>query len=209
MPRTIGAAIGADTARLLIGMIARIPSVDRHVDSAAKGDIIIDHHHLLMMRPGRRMMAIKPHMDLWILYPFGDAQQRSPMEQSLDRARIPPQNIDIQPRRPFDQPAEKGPDAHRRPVIFPITKADSCVKIPSDQQDLLARLQHRGPRRLEIIIGVDDDLGPAGMFNPPAIAVRIEQSLVHTPDNGPNAPSFHGPSRDHQFGKVERVKGIV
>lgn len=62
-------SVGADTSRIVVKMLAGIPSPDRHINAAAKCDPIIDNHDFLMMRSGQGMLAIKFQANLFVQLP--------------------------------------------------------------------------------------------------------------------------------------------
>ena len=86
---------GSPSTRLIIRMGTRVPAINGDVDTAAKGDIIIDHDHLLVMRSRRWMMAVQPQVNLRILDPQGGPHQRFCLKQRLERAGIPPQDMHL------------------------------------------------------------------------------------------------------------------
>jgi hypothetical protein len=178
MPGVIGLAIGIDPARIGILMAARVPAAGGHVDAAAEGQIIVDHHDFLVMRSGGRVMAVQPHMDLRILQPLDQTQQGAPMGQRFDGAHIPAQNMHLQTGRALHQPAQKRADLDRGAILHIAAQPDAGIEIPADQQDLLARLEHRGAGGLEVIIGVDNHRNLRRALDAPAIVVGAKQGAV-------------------------------
>ena len=57
--------------------------------------VVVDHHHLLMMRSRDRMMTVEAQMDLRVLDPLRDADQCLTVEQRLDGAGVPTQDMHL------------------------------------------------------------------------------------------------------------------
>src|SRR3546814_8705989 len=57
VPGAVGRAVGLQPKRLFVSVVTGIPAVDRHVDTAAESQAIVDHDYLLVMRAGRRKIG--------------------------------------------------------------------------------------------------------------------------------------------------------
>src|SRR3546814_18304457 len=47
VPGAVGRAVGLQPKRLFVSVVTGIPAVDRHVDTAAESQAIVDHDYLL------------------------------------------------------------------------------------------------------------------------------------------------------------------
>ena len=167
MPRPVRRAVRSDAARFLVLVVSRVPSFAGHVDAAAKGHAVVDHHDLLVMRSGDRMMPVEFEVDLAVAHPAQDREQGSAMEQRLERTGIPAQYVNIEQGTALDQPADERSD-RRRTLVLPLPgELDPGVEVPADQHDAPLGLEHRGAGGPEIVIGVDDDGRTACRGGPP------------------------------------------
>ena len=178
VPGIVGLAAGADPERLLVAMPGRVPAAAGHVDSAAKGEAIVDHHDLLVMRCARRVHRIELGVDALVPPPAEEGERRGAAEDRLHRAEIPAQQIDVERRAPLDQPQDEVADRLRGAVLA-AADPDSGVEIPADQHDPPLGRQHRLARRGEIVGGIDDQCGAVGTLDAPAIGAGAKQGLVH------------------------------
>ena len=62
--RSIGRARGIDAARIVRAVLGAVPAPDGQVQSAGKGDRVVHHHDLLMMRRADREAVVQAKPDL-------------------------------------------------------------------------------------------------------------------------------------------------
>lgn len=75
MPWPIGGTVRVVTAGVLIAMMACVPPIAGHVDTAAKGKTIIDHNDLLMVGSPGRVMAVQLHLYALVRHPFDGGKE--------------------------------------------------------------------------------------------------------------------------------------
>src|SRR5690606_29256344 len=155
MPGLIRLSVRVAAARIVIEMLAAVPSPCRHVDAAAKGDAIVDHDDFLVMRRGKRMGAIQLEGNALVPFPAEDGEKSGAAEQRLDGARIPAQQSDLKVWRAVGEPENEIAE-FLRPLACVITETDAGIEIPSDQIDAVPRLQHGLARHDEIISRIDN-----------------------------------------------------
>ena len=160
-------------------MLACVPAVAGHIDSAAEREAVVDDHDFLMMGRARRMGAIELHVNARMAHPLENRQQRRTSKQSFQRAEIPPQQEHVESGILLDQPVNER--AHIARSFVPIGSSiqnDACVEIPADQHDPPASFQHSGAREAEVLVGVHDHRRTGCTLDAPAIAVRLEHHGV-------------------------------
>ena len=160
---------------VVVDMAARVPAVGGHVDAAAESEPVVDHHDLVVVAGTDRVRAIELEVDLVARRPAREPQHRRPASQQLDRAEVPLEDVDLQPRPVLGQPGQEGAQFRRSAVIGLVIEANPRVEVPADQQDLLLGAKHRLPGEVEIVGRIDDERGAFGALHPPAIPARLQQ----------------------------------
>src|SRR5690606_2303158 len=165
-------------ARIVIEMLAAVPSPCRHVDAAAKGDAIVDHDDFLVMRRGKRMGAIQLEGNALVPFPAEDGEKSGAAEQRLDGARIPAQQSDLKVWRAVGEPENEIAE-FLRPLACVITETDAGIEIPSDQIDAVPRLQHGLARHDEIISRIDNERKALRRLRPPVVYLALQKCRCH------------------------------
>ena len=151
-------------------MLTRVPPVARHVDAAAKGEAIVDDDDLLVMGSAGRMGSIEARC--------GCGRATSicirvkivvPRNSVSDGADIPAQQVDFQFGPALDQPEDEVAQLLRAFRLALAAKMDAGVEIPADEHDPAFCRQHRQAAGPEIVVGIDDQGGPARLGNAPAV----------------------------------------
>ena len=82
-------------------MVARVPTVSRQIDAAAKGQLIVNHHDLLVMAGAYWMVIIEFEADAaWHTPSHPPPRQRLTLERE-QRAVVPDQDVTQAPRTRF------------------------------------------------------------------------------------------------------------
>ena len=175
MPGTIGLAVGAAPVGVVVEMLPRIPSIERHVDTAAIGNGIIDHQHLLMVGASQGVLTIQPNGDLPIPFPAQEIRKVGRPCPAGKRCRAPQQDPDFETRGATRKPEEEVSHPTRGSIIdLGVTKRDGRIKVPADKKDRPLGRHHRRADRGEIVIGIDEDRKLVGFLDAPAVLGRRE-----------------------------------
>lgn len=192
VPGHIRLAAGQAAARLVIPVLRRVPAPGGNIDPAAHRELLVDHHDLLVMAASRRMGAVQPEIDRSGARPAQKEPDRSGMEELLQRAEIPFENVDFTRGIAFRQPEE---EVSQRFGPFPVFlfETDPCVEIPAEYEDALARLVHRFMDQVVIIRRIHHHAGALGPFDPPAVPPFRDDRLHRTFGCFSYRPVCHGP----------------
>ena len=156
--------------RIVLTVLARVPTVAGHVDAAAKCEIFVDRDQFLMMRSSRGMVPVELGVNPQVSHPFHDRQKSRASHQRLDRADVPTQQIDFEIRGTFDEPVQELTHAAGlagQPLVG--DQLDPRIEIPADEHDAAFGLQESFARMTKISVGIDDDRKPVGNRAPPAV----------------------------------------
>ena len=83
MPGAIGRTVGMAATKFVVAMMPRVPAIAGHVDAAAKGEAVVDHDDLLVVRGAEGMGAVEADMDARMQRP---ARHRAvPVRQAAPR----------------------------------------------------------------------------------------------------------------------------
>jgi len=149
-------------------MVGRVPTSGRNVDPAARRQIIVDHHDLLVVAAARRVRRIETEIDRVGLPPPRQPDHRLRPEELLHRTEIPLENVDLALGLVAGEVEEKAAQRLALAMLVGIER-DPRIEVPPDNEDAFLRGEHR-PADMAIIIGrIDDHAGFAGARDPPAI----------------------------------------
>src|SRR5690606_39057939 len=129
-----------------------------HVDSAADRELVVDNGDLLVVTAPDRMGGVELEIDSPVRKPANEVERHRAAREELERADAPFQDADLETLvvggQPGDETAEPGRIiAAPRPLppAPPAREVDAGVDVPPDQQDALARLEHRLLHEIEIV----------------------------------------------------------
>jgi hypothetical protein len=136
---------------------AGIPAVVCHVDAAAEGERIVDHHDLLVMRGPRRVGAVESELEAASAHPIQEVEWRSSARQGAKEPQIPLQhpNAELWPApTEFRQERPKLLRQARQRVIG--IELDASIELPADEQDRMAGAQESAAQMSEVCGSIDD-----------------------------------------------------
>ena len=155
-------------------VIARVPALHRHVDSAADGQRIVEHGDLLVVAASGGVRAVELEVDSVMPRPAGKVPPHRSAHDEFENAEAPFEHADFQSRSMPDQPADEAAQPDRilslsgsLPPAAAFGQMDAGVEIPADQKDAIPCFQHRFLHRREIIRGVDEDGRPIHLGKAP------------------------------------------
>ena len=180
MPGAVAATRRPSAARVLVDVIARIPAVGRHVDAAAEGQLVVDHHDLLVVRGTRRMGAVELEMDAPARHPVENGQRRRAAPDGHQRADVPFEHMDLDLRPVLVEPAQEGAELVRTLERFLLRlEGHAGVEVPADQIDAVPGRKDRLFRGDEIVGRIHDQREAIDMLDPPAVSAWFEQGFVN------------------------------
>ena len=91
VPRAVGRAVRHGAARVVVEMRGRVPAVAGHVDAAAEGEAIVDHHDLVVVARAGVGGGVEPGVDALVGHPAHQGEQGRAAEQGAQRADVPAQ----------------------------------------------------------------------------------------------------------------------
>ena len=161
--RRVGLAVGIHAVRMVGGVRAGVPAPDRQIEPAGERDRPVNDDDLLVLGRTKRKAGVeteaKPvrrarrELGRGIPFPLG----------SIERRKIPAQDVDPQFGPRFQQRLEKRAEFFRKAVLGVPGRADEAglaVDVPADDIDLLRGQQQRFAQGGEIGGGVVQDGQP-------------------------------------------------
>src|SRR5690606_34620659 len=169
VPRAVAPPAETPAAGIVLEVLARVPALVGHVDSAAHGELVVDHRYLLVMAAADRMRTVELEVDAPAPQPAQEVEHHCPARGNLERADAPLEDAHLERAAVAGEPGNKAAEPRRMlalPSLLPpaaaVRQVDAGVEVPADQQDALARLEHRLLHQVEVLLGVDDHADPRG-----------------------------------------------
>ena len=198
VPRLVSLPPRRCAQRVVFGMIASVPALDRHVDPAAHRQRIIEDGDLLVVAAPDRMCAVELEVDPAVARPTYEIPPHRSAHDELEYTEAPFQDPDFKCRSIAHQPRKEAPQARRifvlvaaLPPAATFGEMDTSVEVPSDQEDSVPGLQHRSLHCGEIIGRIDDDGSPLDLLITPDTRLdaivqpsdlcRVLLVRIHTP----------------------------
>ena len=122
--RRIGFAGRIDALRIFGTMLAGVPTTDRHVETTAERDRVVDHNQLLVMCGARRKVIAKAEAQSLRRTPLQPGDRNRVPLQRIKHRIVPKQNVDHKVRLSLDQRGEEVDKIFRHAVIGASTLAD-------------------------------------------------------------------------------------
>src|SRR5690606_4133804 len=111
-----------------------------------------------------RMGAVELEVDAPAAEPAEQVEHHRPARGDLERTDAPFEDAHLDRAAVTGEPRDEAAEPRRMlplPPLLPpaaaMRQVDAGVEIPADQQDSLARLEHRLVHQVEVLLGVDDD----------------------------------------------------
>ena len=162
-------------------MVARVPTVSRQIDAAAKGQLIVNHHDLLVMAGAYWMVIIESEADAaWHTPSEPPPRQRFTLER-VQRTVIPDQDVDTQVRTPLRDKGDQRIEPGRRvSTAEPGREVDGRGDIPTEDEHRVARFEQRPSHQLKIVSRILDTVKAIRAVEPPAVPSGLDDRPLRT-----------------------------
>ncbi|WP_370360240.1 hypothetical protein [Shinella sumterensis] len=151
-------------------MVARIPTVQRDIDSPAEGYFVIDDQHLLMVGTPDGMFSVQFHGNPRMPFPSQEVGQVGRPHPTCEECGAPQEYSDLEIGILACQPENEVANLARRAVIdIRSTERRTCIEVPSYKEYGMPSGSHDIADRTEIIVGIDDDRKIVCPRNTPAV----------------------------------------
>jgi len=175
MERPAGCIVGdQQSRRMACLMTAGVPSTLGKIQSAGKGERLVDNDDLLVMRRSDRMHAVFVEVQA----PMGGKLRGKPPFPLLpiNHVEVPRQDVNVEAASANQQVVEKRTETVGEAVRFTVhPKADTTVEIPTDDEDRVAGANGGRAKRREVRVSVNEKRDAGSVFDSPAVTPHVEQ----------------------------------
>ncbi|WP_421732027.1 hypothetical protein [Brevundimonas sp.] len=174
-------AAGQCTTRIAIQMLVGIPAVGRDVAPTAEGQLVVDHHHLLMMAGADGAGRIQPELHHPLAKPALGAMGIETLRRRDQQRRLPDQQPHIQIGLLLDQHSQLATDLGAlvaRPRLG--IQMGARIELPAQKDDGPFRLLKGRGQGVEIGLVLHQHGKPMGDGRGPQTRPRLQQTAVVT-----------------------------
>ena len=173
--RRIGLLV--EGAPRIVGRVARrVPALVGDVQPAGKGELVVEHHYLLVMGARQRVGVVEADLDVAVRLPREAEDRRVLPIGSIHHREIPIEDANAQLRALGAQAVQKVARRLERTVVLVVTQHRAAVEIPSEHEDRALGALCGAQEGLEIILRVDHERHPPGARGGAAVLSRAEQA---------------------------------
>ena len=183
-------------ARIAREMLFGVPAIGRDVAAAAEGDLIVDHHHLLMMAGAQNARPVQPELHDPAAEPSLGLVRIEALRRRDQQGRAPDQQAHVQirlmPHQSLQLMTDLRPAVSQRPLRV---KPGAGIELPAQNQDRPLRLVQGRGQGVEIGLVLHQRRETMGRRRPPHARTRLDQTgFIRTiwPHNPPMADSRDG-----------------